>query len=204
MRFLCYELCHLSSTHAECWKTGMLTAWCRSSVVSVSLQRRLSFSMKIQGTPGILRKNTLASTGGDRHKMLFHWCYGERCSQCLQPDWGRNVVCTPDASGHVSMKCQKMQWLVYLLHSGSPQTAWVPDGCFRESKKGPSMYCTLAWSTYAAKIQACVKTACYERESAWQNYSRDYNKGSQCAKRGTHSCRLGELIFLGLHVSQPW
>ena len=103
MRFLCYELCHLSSAHAECWKIDMLTTWCRSSVVSVSLQRRLSFSMKIQGTPGILRKNTSASTGGERHKMLFHWCYGERGPQCLQPDWGRDGVCTPDPSGHVSM-----------------------------------------------------------------------------------------------------
>lgn len=52
--------------------------------------------MKIQGTPEILRKNTSVSTSGERHKMLFHWCYGERCPQCLQPDGGRAGVCTPD------------------------------------------------------------------------------------------------------------
>lgn len=103
MRFLCYKTCHLSSAHSECWKIDMLTEWCRSSVVSVSLQRRLSFSMKIQGTPGILRKNISASTSGKRHKTLFHWCYGERCPQCLQRDWGSDSVCTPDTSGHISM-----------------------------------------------------------------------------------------------------
>lgn len=97
-------------------KDRKLTAQYRFSVVSVSLQRRLSVSMKLQGTPGILRKNASASTGEERHKMLFYRCYGGRCPQCMQPDQGRDGACASDLSGHAAM------W----LWNATKCTRWFP------------------------------------------------------------------------------
>ena len=206
MRFLCFEVCYWSSAHAACLKIDMLTVWCRSSVVSVSFHRRLSVSMKIQGMPGTMRKNASASTGGESQKMLFHWCYGERCPQCTQADWWRDGVCTPELSGHASMQPWNItrctRWFPHHTQGVHKLLGPLVDA-LEKVKKTPA--CIAPWRDphKQLKFRPCVKTACYRRESVWQIYSHDYNKGSQSAKKWTHSCRLDELNFLGLCVSQP-
>lgn len=156
-------------------KDNMLTAWYRSSIVSLSFQRRtVCFCTKIQGTLGTLRKTP--STGGERHKMPFHWCYSDGCPQCLWPDQGREAACTCDLSGYVftwpwnAKSCTRcFSCCTQEVHGllGSLMDAL-------EVKKAPlSIYCTLGWFPRAAKIQASVKTDCCERDSLWQKYSCD-------------------------------
>lgn len=70
-------------------------------------------------------------------------------------------------------------------------------------QKGP---CTLLYFGMIQKKQSkfgLVWRLCVVEWKARDNYSRDCNKGSQYTEKGTLSCRLDELIFPKLCVSQP-
>lgn len=143
MRFLCYELCHLSSAPAVCWKIDLLTAWCRSSVVSVSLQSRLSFSVKIsQGYWGKMPWPALVEKAANAVPLVLWWDVSSVHAARLRERWCLHPwpICS---CFHVAAKCHETHSVV------SPavlreSTDWlVPDGCFREVKKAPA--CIVPW-----------------------------------------------------------
>lgn len=143
--------------------------------------------------------------GGERHKMPFHWSHSNRCPQCLQPDQGRETACTCGPSGHIFTWSWNAKictcWFSCCTQEVNGPLRFLVDALEKVKKAPLYICCTLAWFTKAVKIQACVKTGCCERRACDRNTLVTYNKGSQCSKKGTHSCRLDELILLGLCVS---